>query len=166
MEPLMNKITFKFSRHINATPECVFDTLLDPEKAKNFMFASPSGESVSASIDARVGGSFLFVDKSNDGGAHTGTFLEIERPHRIVLTLIFKKISDDVTKLTVDISPEYEGSTLSFYHEVPANWAEHKACLEEGWEDVFNRLEKTISCSDSFLNSYIAMPAKKSTQTP
>jgi uncharacterized protein YndB with AHSA1/START domain len=144
----MNKLTLKYSRYIHATPECVFDTLIDPEKARNFMFASPSGEKVNAAIDARVGGSFLFVDKKDEGGVHMGKFLEIDRPHRIVITLIFKKICDDITNLTIEIIPEYNGcSTLTFYHEVPANWSEYKTFLDDGWEDVLDRFEKTIACS-------------------
>jgi uncharacterized protein YndB with AHSA1/START domain len=71
-----------------ASPERVFDAFLDLEVARRFLFATASGEMITAQIDARVGGQFSFIERRPDMGAvrHVGEYLEIERPGRLVFT--------------------------------------------------------------------------------
>jgi uncharacterized protein YndB with AHSA1/START domain len=65
------RVTHRF----NATPERVFDALLDVEKARRFMFATPTGQMVRAEIDPRVGGAFCFVDRRDgEDVEHSGEY--------------------------------------------------------------------------------------------
>src|SRR5919107_5527696 len=95
-----------------------FDAWLDPDKARTFLFATPSGEMVRADIDKRVGGAFRLVDRRDGQDVeHTGTYLEIDRPRRLVFTFAVPKYSSVYTQVTVDIISEGSGCTLTLTHE-------------------------------------------------
>ena len=84
------KIEARVSHRFKATAEQVYDAWLDPQQVRLWMSAALksfglSGDIQRIEIDARVGGAFLFSDRRGDTEArHWGTYLVLDRPHKIV----------------------------------------------------------------------------------
>ena len=130
--PVEHKVVLKITRKFSAQAERVYDAFLNPEMARQFLFATPNGRMVKAEIDARVGGKFTFTDvRGGQEVVHTGEYLELVRPTRIVFTFGIPTWSDRVMKVSIDIAPLKKGCELTLVHEgvVP----EFKDRTEEGW---------------------------------
>jgi uncharacterized protein YndB with AHSA1/START domain len=81
------------NRRFTVPPERVFDAWLDVKTVREWMalpFAALGGRPVDVrrvEIDPRVGGRFTFSDMREHGEAvHWGTYLEIDRPKRLMFT--------------------------------------------------------------------------------
>jgi uncharacterized protein YndB with AHSA1/START domain len=120
------------THHFTASPERVFDAWLDPQTAGKWLFATPTGQMVRVEIDARVGGRFVIVDRRNgEDVEHTGEYLEIDRPRRLVFTFGVPKYSPLFTTVTIDIEPTPSGCNLTLTQEnVPT---EYLGRNEKGW---------------------------------
>jgi uncharacterized protein YndB with AHSA1/START domain len=130
----------------SASAERVFDAWLDPEKAGKFFFATATGQIVRVAIDARVGGAFTVVDRRNGEDAeHTGTYLELARPSRIVFGLKVDKYSADVTVVTIDIEPLPDGCELTIAHELDPRYADFAQRTREGWANMLELAAQVAS---------------------
>ncbi|PZQ54226.1 MAG: ATPase [Phenylobacterium zucineum] len=134
-------VTHGFAR----TPERVFDAWLDPRTARRFLFATPTGEMIRAEVDARVGGTFTFVDRRPDMGEvlHTGEYLAIERPRRLVFTFGVPQFDPGFTRVEVAITPTAGGCDLRLTQsDTPEEWAESS---REGWASILRALDGALS---------------------
>ncbi|MGA9720780.1 MAG: SRPBCC domain-containing protein [Acidobacteriaceae bacterium] len=138
--------TLQVTRSFTVGPERVFDAWLNPEMARRFLFSAPTGEMVRVEIDARVGGKFLIVRRTDgDDVEHVGEYLAIERPRRLVFTFGVPKFSTQFTQVTIEIAPTADGCTLTLTHEgVLPEWAER---TQEGWGMILNGLDDTLQQS-------------------
>jgi uncharacterized protein YndB with AHSA1/START domain len=138
--------TLQVTRSFATNPECVFDAWLNPAIARRFLFATPTGEMVRVDIDARVGGKFLMVRRSDgEDVEHVGEYLVIERPRRLVFTFAVAKFSTQFTQVTIEIAAITGGCTLTLTHEgVLPEWAER---TQEGWGMILNGLNDTMKQS-------------------
>ena len=129
----------RVSRRFGASAERVFDAWLDPDIASRFLFATPSGEMVRADIDARVGGRYSLVERRDgEDVEHTGEYLEIVRPSRLVFTFGVPKYGDATTIVTIEIASLGEGCELTLTDQtVPTEWAERN---REGWTAILDGL--------------------------
>jgi uncharacterized protein YndB with AHSA1/START domain len=128
-------VTVRVSHRFTASPERVFDAWLDPAKARQFLFTTPTGQMVQAETDPRVGGRFTFTDR-RDGEdiVHTGEYLEIDRPRRLVFTLSVPKYSSDVGRVTIEIEPLDSGCELTLTNDgVPPGFEEPAVA---GWSAI------------------------------
>ncbi len=108
--------------------ERVFDAWLDPAVAREFLFATPNGTMVRFDIDARVGGLFNITRRDGDDVEHIGTYLEIDRPRRIVFTFGVPKFTDHMTRVSLDLKPLPTGCELTLTHDgVLPEWLESGA---------------------------------------
>lgn len=124
----------------DAAPSRVFDAFLDPKVARNFLFATATGEMIRADIDPRVGGHFNFTDRRPEMGdvEHVGQYLEIERPRRLAFTFGVPKFSEAMTTVTIDIAAFGEGCELTLTHDgVLADYAEGTT---DGWRRILDGL--------------------------
>ncbi len=128
----------------SALPERVFDAWLDPKNAGKWLFATESGRMVRVEIDPRVGGRFVITERRDgEDVEHTGEYLEIDRPRRLVFTFSVPKYSSDVSRVTIVIVPSETGCDLTLTNEdVPADYV---SSTEAGWTAIFRALEAALS---------------------
>ena len=79
-------------------------------------------------IDARVGGCFNITRRDGEDVEHVGTYLEIDRPRRLVFTFGVPKFSAQMTRVSIDLKPLPAGCELTLTHEgVLPEWLESGA---------------------------------------
>ena len=132
-------VTLRVQHRFAASAERVYDAWLDPAKASKFFFATATGTIVRCEIDARVGGRFTLVDRRDgEDVAHTGTYLELERPRRIVFSFCVEKYSKDESRVTIDIAPLEAGCNVTITHDIPAQHAASAKRTTEGWAKMLD----------------------------
>ncbi len=124
-------------RRISAPIAEVFDWWTQAEKLQQWM--SPIG-AAEANVDLRVGGAFRIVMKSGDTAIpHTGAFIEIDTPTRLVFTWVSPYTGTDPSLVTVELEPDGENATqLRLVHsQLPGAVApSHR----DGWGTMLDRL--------------------------
>lgn len=127
-------------RALRATPERLFELWTGADYIKRW-FGGAETEIDRVEIDLRVGGRYRIVVPGEGGSMEvTGSFLEIERPHRLVYTWVMRgpEMATDETTVTVEFQQVGEMTEIELTHGpfvVPdvrqlhaAGWA---ACLDE-----------------------------------
>jgi uncharacterized protein YndB with AHSA1/START domain len=122
----------RVKQRYSASPERVFDAWLDPAMASTWLFATASRPMARVEIDARVGGSFRFVDRQDGAETeHTGKYLEIVPHRRLVFTLFMENSPRVATQVAAEIVPLETGCELRLVHEnVPPG---HASRTEGRW---------------------------------
>jgi uncharacterized protein YndB with AHSA1/START domain len=133
----------RVSRHLPASPVRAFDAWVDPEVASRWLFATPGGQIVRCEIDARPGGAFTITDRRDgEDVAHVGTYLEIDRPRRIVFRFSVAKYSSAESTVEVTVTADGAGADVSIAtRDVPVEWREQ---TDQGWRDLLGRLEDVL----------------------
>jgi uncharacterized protein YndB with AHSA1/START domain/predicted SnoaL-like aldol condensation-catalyzing enzyme len=148
------------ARQFTAAPERVFDAFLNPAKAGKFMFATPGGQMVKVEVDGRVGGRFLFVERRDgEDVAHTGEYVVIERPRRLVFTLSVEKYGQRADQVEISINPDGRGCELTLTHSMTATETSRRQSIEQGWSDILERLARAVAYKEiavSFLHEVAA----------
>lgn len=141
--PAGERVTVRVSHRYDAPPERVFDAWLDPQSAGKWLFATPSGEMVRAEIDGRAGGRFIFTDRRNgEDIEHSGEYLEIDRPRRLVFNFRVPKFSNEATLIRIEIAASGFGCELTLVHE--GVLPEYAGRTEEGWKGILEGLGKSV----------------------
>jgi uncharacterized protein YndB with AHSA1/START domain len=126
------------TRRFDFPIERVFDAWLDPATASKFLFTTPTGKMVRVEIDARVGGSFNIMRRDGDDVEHVGTYLEIDRPRRLVFTFGVPKYSAQMTRVSIDLKPLPTGCELTLTHEgVLPEWLDS---TRVGWGRILDEM--------------------------
>ena len=119
-------------RTIDAPAEALFDAWLNPDSLALWM--RPRGVSHSeAKVDPEVGGAFEIVMHNHEGPImHTGSYLVIDRPKRLVFTWISLHTQQQETQVTVEFHPDNGKTEVVITHvQLP----DEKAALahSDGW---------------------------------
>jgi uncharacterized protein YndB with AHSA1/START domain len=145
------KIEARVSHHFKARPERVYDAWLDPDQVREWIAAALkrlglAGDIRRIEIDARVGGKFFFSDMRDAQEArHWGTYLELDRPRKIVFTWIVDESEEaNPSKVTLTIEPEASGCAATIVHEMDAQWAEYVSRTESGWARMLEEVERLL----------------------
>ncbi|MGC3982951.1 MAG: SRPBCC family protein [Steroidobacteraceae bacterium] len=138
-------ITLTVRRQFNASAEVVFDAWLDPEHAGEWLFATPTGRMQRVEINARVGGRFVVVEERAGVQAyHTGEYLEINRPRRLVFSFGVDEALTDAGRVQIDIKPLAMGCELTLTHEMAGKFAEYKQRTQQGWNGILESLAQRV----------------------
>jgi uncharacterized protein YndB with AHSA1/START domain len=131
------------SRRFESAAERVFDAWLDASTEGKWLFATPTGEMVRCEINARVGGRFNLTERRDgEDAVHTGEYVAIERPRRLVFT--FSAGGTEPTRVTVRIEPWDGGCEVMLTHELAPEWAEYAERPREGWSEILEGLARTL----------------------
>jgi uncharacterized protein YndB with AHSA1/START domain len=148
-------VTVRVTRRINAPIDRVFDAWLTPATAARFLFATRTGNIMHCDIEPVVGGGFLVTDRRPvpDGeesffeAQHRGTYIEIDRPHRIVFDFSVEP-APVTTRVTLDFVPlGVSISELVLTHEL-GEGEDAKANArraEQGWTRMLEQLDKVLT---------------------
>ncbi len=137
---LYARVTHRFT----ASAERVFDAWLDPAKAR-LWFAPGLGPMTVVEIDPRVGGRFTLTQRRDgEDVEHTGEYLELVRPTRMVFTWKVPKYSSDSSRIIIEIEPQDSGCLLKLAHELPIQYREYLEGATIAWTTMLAEMAKTL----------------------
>jgi uncharacterized protein YndB with AHSA1/START domain len=127
--------------------ERVFDAWLDVRLARRFLFSTDTGEMVRCDIDPRVGGRFVLTDRRPEGDVeHTGEYLVIDRPRKLVFTFGIPAASPSFDIVTIEITPESDGGcTLQLTAEMQPEWKDYADRARQGWRQIIAALDEALA---------------------
>ena len=127
------------SRIIAASPEVLFDAWTDPRSLAAWMRPGDTTRT-EVSADARVGGEFsILMHMPGSPVLHRGTYLEVDRPRRLVFTWRSRFTDDGDTVVTVDFRATDAGTEVAVTHErLPHD--ESRAAHDGGWTGCLTAL--------------------------
>lgn len=137
------------TRQFDAPIDLVFDVLTKPEHVRNW-FAPFEDTMTVCSIDLRVGGDYhmVFVTRDRTERSFRETYLEIERPTRIVDTWLFEGWPDAGAVETVDLH-ETSGvtavrMTLAFRDQAGRDHMTRTDGQEDSWDKMEDYLRSLL----------------------
>lgn len=139
----MNDLTLSLSKKLPVPPEAVFDAWTTPGHMAQWL--SPMTTASVPVLDLRVGGEYQ-IDMHGEGEdyVHTGKYLEIDRPHRLVFTWHSEGTQQQETIVKLEMKPDGDGTLLTLTHErFPG--AESRDNHEEGWTVIMSKLSEALS---------------------
>lgn len=139
----MSDMTLNLSRHLLASPEAVFDAWITPSSMGQWL--SPMTTCDVPRLDLRVGGEYQ-IDMHGEGAVHvhTGKYLEIDRPNKLVFTWHSEGTGQQETVVTLEMKAAGEGTDFTLTHErFPS--AESRDNHEKGWTAILAKLEGELS---------------------
>jgi uncharacterized protein YndB with AHSA1/START domain len=132
--------------------ERVFDAWLDARGMESWMFGPSvrNEEIVHLRADPRVGGHFSFLVR-RDGKPvdHVGSYLEIDRPRRLVFTWSAvvgdtADSSDEPSLVTIELAAEGDGCELTLTHRIDPKWADAAEQTRAGWAKLLDQLDRAL----------------------
>jgi uncharacterized protein YndB with AHSA1/START domain len=139
------------TRDFNAPRHLVFDAHTKPELVKRWLLGPPGWTMPVCEIDLRVGGSYRYVWRNQDGTemGMGGMFREIVRPERLVATERFDQPWYPGEALDTTVFVEEGGKTTAtlsvLYESREARDAVLKSPMEEGMAGGYDRLEELLA---------------------
>lgn len=138
------------TRLFDAPAELVYDVLTQPEHVRHW-FAPFEDRMTVCDIDLRVGGAYHLVFVTPDGTecSFRGTYLELERPSRIVDTWLFEGWPDAEAVETVKLV-EADGvttarMTLAFRDQAGRDHMTRTDGQESSWDKMEDYLRSLVS---------------------
>jgi uncharacterized protein YndB with AHSA1/START domain len=140
----MTDLTVNLNKTVNAPIEKVFDAWLDPGMLTRFILPAPGMPQPDVENDPREGGRFTIVmHVGDDKIPHTGSYLIVDRPNRLVFSWESPYSTDDST-VTLDFkavdasTTQVELTHVKFLHE------EARSDHEGGWGNILDKLNEVI----------------------
>lgn len=151
----MRIVEARVEHTLNVPAERVFDAWLQPDYVRQWMSAALrahglAGDIRRVEIDARVGGNFVFSDmRDGQEAVHWGTYLEIQRPRRIVFGWFTSQEAEKEGSsiVTLTIQPQGDGCRATIVHRMNEEYAEYLERTERGWGGMLKQIGVLLSAS-------------------
>jgi uncharacterized protein YndB with AHSA1/START domain len=128
--------------------ERVFDAFLDTKMIGRFMFGPEirDEEIVSLQNEPWVGGSFSYVvRRQGKTFDHTGEYVEIGRPNRLIFTWTVKEDStNNQSRIVIGIAPIIDGCELTLSHEMPHGQENFVEKSKVAWGKMIDKLTEIL----------------------
>ena len=133
----------RVERVLPAPPDVVFEAWTDPDSLRVWM--APGERTVAdAECDPRVGGAFRIVMINDDGAMeHTGRYLELDRPRKIVFT--WRSAATDMleTEVTVDLAELGAGTRMVITHRGLTS-EQARDNHRDGWSAIADKFARVL----------------------
>jgi len=132
-------------RRLKGGAEQIFDLWTKPDLMVRWMSPFPGAVDCKASSDLRPGGTFSLVMSSAEASREVfGTYVEIDRPRKLVFTWIGPLTNNVNTLVTVELDPQGDETDLVLTHQrLPTS-----AIVEghtKGWGIILDHLAEVVS---------------------
>ena len=144
--PTLRAASVRVSRQLGASPERIFDAWLDAREARAVLVAGGIGHAIRAEIDARNGGGFRIVHRrGGEEVEHSGEYLEIDRPQRLVFSLFVERCGQWDDRVIVELAPVADQTLLVLTHELSLPNPAQRSRVQRGWARVMDGLAVTLA---------------------
>ena len=137
--------TVQIRRRVKATAAEIFQLWTQPDMMVRWMSPFPGPVDCQARCDPRPGGTFSLVMSTKDAKREvSGTYLEVDRPHKLVFTWTGPLTNHVNTLVTLELHPRGAETDLILTHERLPN----SAIVEghtRGWGNILDHLAETIA---------------------
>jgi uncharacterized protein YndB with AHSA1/START domain len=134
MDAATDTTVYERTLAIDASPETVWEFLVDPEKLMRW-------KGINADLETQPGG--IFRCEVIPGHIARGAYVEIDKPNKLVFTWGWDG-SEDVppgsSTIEIELASDGDGTSLRFVHKDLPN-AEAIASHAHGWDHYLPRLE-------------------------
>ena len=142
----MTDLKVNVEKIIHAPIEKVFDTWLDPKIMSKFMMGMPEMPESDVENDPREGGSFtIIMHYRGEKLPHTGKYLEINRPDKLVFTWVSHHSAVENSTVTLNFIKVDDNKTNVALTHVKFIDEEMRSAHEGGWECILDKLDEVIS---------------------
>jgi uncharacterized protein YndB with AHSA1/START domain len=132
-------------RRVKATAEEIFELWTKPDLMARWMSPFPGAVDCKASCDFRLGGSYSLVMSSAEASREvSGTYLQIDRPRKLVFTWMGPLTNHVNTLVTLELNPRVDETDLVLTHErlpTPEMHVGHT----KGWGHILDHLAEVVS---------------------
>jgi uncharacterized protein YndB with AHSA1/START domain len=137
--------TVQIRRRVRATAEQIFDLWTKPDLMVRWMSPYPGAVDCKATCDLRPGGAFSLVMSSEESSREvSGTYVQIDRPRKLVFTWIGPLTNNVNTLVTVELHPCGDETDLVLTRErLPT-----AAIVEghtRGWGNILDHLADAVA---------------------
>ena len=140
----MSDLTVSVTKTIHAPIEKVFDAWLNPEMLSQFILPMPGMPQPQIVTDAHEGGKFTIIMQVGDNKvAHTGQYLEISRPNKLVFTWE-SPCSTEGSTVTLKFSNMGENKTNVDLTHIKFIDEESRENHEAGWGHILECLNDIL----------------------
>lgn len=141
------ELAVHLERLLEATPEVAFEAWTSAE-ARLAWFAPVGGVAVEATSDVRVGGRWTasFGPNRDTVFEEEGEYLEVDPPHRVVYTSVFR--APDGRSFTTRTTVTFEArgdKTLMVLHDTDYPDEQNRAAHEGGWPSFLDSYEQYLA---------------------